>query len=60
MEEKDVIELMESSQTEQEWNKNCDKVKEVCNGYPDFWNAAIVVSGLAGRKQMYFEYGIKI
>ena len=60
MEEKKVVELMQSSQTEKEWNDNCDKVKAECNGYPDFWYGSIVMSGLASRKSTYFEYGIEI
>lgn len=50
MTEAEVVALMESSQSEKEWNSNCDKVKEACGGYPDFWYSAIVRSGLAGRK----------
>jgi len=47
MEEKDVVELMKSSKTEQEWNDNCDRVKREFGGYPDFWYSAIVLSGIA-------------
>jgi len=44
MQEREVVELMESSTSEQEWNANCDKVKKACNGYPDFWYRAIIAS----------------
>lgn len=46
MNEQEVIDLMKSSQTEQEWNANCDKVKAACGGYPGFWYEKIIVSGL--------------
>jgi len=49
MNEKQVIELMSSSKNESEWNDNCDKVKEACNGYPDFWYNTIILSGLLDR-----------
>ena len=49
MSEQEVIDLMESSQTEKEWNNNCDVVKSACNGYPDFWWGAIKTSGLADK-----------
>ena len=44
-----VVALMESSKSETEWNNNCDKVKTACNGYPEFWYSAIILSGLATR-----------
>jgi hypothetical protein len=44
-----VVALMESSKTRDEWNANCDAVKAACGGYPDFWYAAVILSGLAGR-----------
>jgi hypothetical protein len=44
-----VTALMESSQTAQEWDANCDKVKAANGGYPGFWYATIVISGLAKR-----------
>lgn len=46
----DVIALMESSSSDQEWDDNCDRVKEANHGnYPGFWFRAIVLSGLAKR-----------
>ena len=49
MNEQEVVALMESSQSEDEWNANCDKVKKVCGGYPPFWFSAIIQSGLLKR-----------
>ena len=49
MNEQEVIELMSSSTTEKEWNTNCDKVKQACSGYPSFWWATIIQSGLASK-----------
>jgi len=50
MTEREVIELMESSQTEQEWDDNADLVRQLNGGdYPGFWFGAILVSGLASR-----------
>ncbi len=47
-----VIALMESSASESEWNANCDKVKKANSGYPAFWYALIILSGLFDRVQM--------
>lgn len=44
-----VVALMESSQTEQQWNANCDAVKAANKGYPAFWFASIIQSGLFRR-----------
>lgn len=49
MSAQEVMDLMESSRSESEWNNNCDKVKAACGGYPAFWFAAIVVSGVMDR-----------
>lgn len=49
MTKQEVIDLMKSSKSKQEWNDNCDKVKKACNGYPDFWFVEIVMSGLADK-----------
>jgi len=46
MNQQQVVELMKSSKSEKEWNDNCDKVKSVFGGYPDFWYSAIVLSGV--------------
>ena len=46
MTEQDVIDLMKSSRTEDEWASNCDKVKNHFGSLPDFWFRAIILSGL--------------
>lgn len=48
--ESDVITLMSSSTSEEEWNNNCKKVKAAHNDqYPSFWYKAIIMSGLVNR-----------
>jgi hypothetical protein len=49
MSEQEVVELMKSSKSEEEWKANCDLVKSKCGGYPSFWYAKIVLSGLASQ-----------
>ena len=49
MNEQEVIELMKSSNSADEWNTNCDKVKKACGGYPSFWWPAIMQSGIAAE-----------
>jgi hypothetical protein len=49
MNKQQVIELMQSSRTEEEWNANCSKVRKACGGYPEFWHSAIIASGIARR-----------
>lgn len=46
MTEQEVVALMKTSKSEEEWNANCDKVKATCGGYPDFWYSAVIMSGL--------------
>jgi hypothetical protein len=47
MDKQEVIDLMRSSNTEQEWNANCSKIKKACgNAYPPFWFRTIILSGL--------------
>lgn len=47
MTREEVIKLMKSSESEAEWNENCDKVREACGGWPAFWWSTIIGSGLA-------------
>lgn len=43
----EVVTLMESSKSENEWNDNCDKVKAAFGGeYPEFWFNSIILTGL--------------
>lgn len=62
MNEQEVIALMESSKSSQEWDANADKVKKACAGYPAFWYPAIIMSGLAKRVMAKFgeSPGIKV
>jgi len=47
MTQQEVIDLMKSSNTEAEWNANADKVKKAFDGgYPNWWFATIVMSGI--------------
>ena len=41
-----VVALMKSSKSEQEWNVNCDKVKAANNGYPAWWYQEIIIGGV--------------
>lgn len=46
------VEMMRGSKTEEEWNKNCTKVKVAHGGYyPPDWYAKIVMSGLAEQAE---------
>ena len=47
--ENGVTELMESSQSSQEWGDNADRVVSANDGYPPFWYSAVILSGLLGR-----------
>lgn len=49
MNEQQVVDLMKSSKNSDEWNANCDRVKAACGGYPDFWFASIIMSGLMAK-----------
>ena len=49
MNEEQVVELMASSTSANEWSANADTVKSVCGGYPGFWWRAIIQSGLGDR-----------
>lgn len=60
MNQEEVFNLMQSSRSEDEWNANVDKVKEACNGYPDFWYGAIIASGLAEATARAFGGSTKI
>lgn len=42
----EVVTLMKSSTSKQEWDDNCDVVKRACSGYPNFWYPVIIRSGL--------------
>lgn len=58
MNEQQVVELMQGSKSEAEWNANTRKVKQIFKGgYPDFWYRAIVLSGVATKTAA--KYGAK-
>ena len=46
---KEVVDLMESSKSGEEWGANCYKIKAACGGYPSYWYKEILLSGLATR-----------
>ena len=60
MNEVEVVELIKSSKTEQEWNDNCDTVKEKCSGYTDFWFSTIVQSGIAKATTDSFNSSVEL
>ncbi len=47
MSREEVINLMKSSRSENEWNANLNKVKQAFDGYPDFWYETIIQSKVA-------------
>jgi len=46
MEKNEAIELLKSSKTKEQWNENADKIKAALGGYPEWWYATVVTSGL--------------
>jgi hypothetical protein len=55
MNQEQVVALMSSSTSEQQWNDNCDKVKKACGGYPSFWYTAIIMSGLLSQTSLNWK-----
>jgi hypothetical protein len=50
-----VAAVMETSRNEEEWDRNCDLVKEAFGGiYPSFWWEAVILSGVARRTMANF------
>jgi hypothetical protein len=49
MTQQEVVDLMKSAKSEEDWNNKCDQVKEACGGYPSFWFPSIILSGLAAE-----------
>lgn len=62
MNEEQVVALMESATSEQDWADKALQVKKACGGYPPFWYKAIVISGLMNRVVTSFggDPGIKV
>lgn len=54
MTQEQVVALMETSRSPEEWNNNCDLVKRQCDGYPNFWYSEIILSGIAARVSAAF------
>lgn len=50
----EVVTLMKGSTSVDDWNDRADRVKAACGGYPDFWWAAIIQSGVADRTLKQF------
>lgn len=47
MDKNEVLTLMKSSESKEQWNANCDRVKAMHNGsYPDYWYQEAILSGL--------------
>lgn len=56
MTQQEVVDLMKSSKTEQEWNENRDLIKVAFGGdYPKFWHTAVIASGLLNRTVVHFH-----
>jgi len=49
MTEQEVIDLMQSSKSLDEWNNNCLLVRARLGGYPPYWYRTIILSGLQER-----------
>jgi len=45
---KEYFALLESCQSEEDWDKACDRIKSE-GGYPSDWYATVVLSGLMAR-----------
>ena len=62
MTKQEVIDLMTSATSSQDWADKADEVKRACDGYPSFWYSAIVASGLAERVYESFggSFGIRM
>jgi hypothetical protein len=46
---------MGNSQSEREWNANCDAVKKANGDYPAFWYEEVIMSGLASQTAAKFK-----
>ena len=43
------LKALEESSTENEWNTNCDSIKDAHGGFPVDWFPRVVLSGLLER-----------
>lgn len=55
----EVIELMKTSKTQQEWDRNCLIVVQAFEGFPYFWTSEIIYSGLGEQIKKNFWYHYK-
>lgn len=52
----DELNKLSTSNSEQEWNKVCDEVKDArSGGYPPDWYQKVLASGLATQKQLDWQ-----
>lgn len=52
MSEEDVVNLMLSAKSPDQWNEYADLVKsQFGNAYPDFWFRAVILSGVHASTQ---------
>lgn len=51
----EVAAYMSAATSKSDWNERCDAVKSANNGYPDFWYATIVLSGLMATTSRNFS-----
>lgn len=53
----DLIQIMESSNSKYEWNKNCKRVYDSCGGKrPKWWYKEILASGLYTNVKLNWEF----
>ena len=55
-----VVAHLSESTSEADWNKRCDEVKAVNDGYPSFWFTTVMKSGLADKILGAGGFDIKI
>ena len=52
----EVVQLMSSATSAQDWDNKCDQVKAAWGGnYPEFWFQIIVMSGIAAQTAEKWE-----
>jgi len=65
MTEQEVVNLMKSSKNKEEWNKNCDRVKQLVKtnvitdrsgDYPTYWNNRIILAGVYSQLSVNWEF----
>jgi hypothetical protein len=44
-----IAAFMSAATSERDWNSRCDQIKAANGGYPSFWFATIILSGLAAK-----------